>query len=130
MFGTLSQAIARPALSQQGTRSLGGDVFDVVGFVDGISSGQSYATIAFPVRFFERPNFCFGFELAENQALESAHYPTVSGVIGSWVLGRRGETGAVFYDGATVLIVASGHAELSGSFHYRFQGAALTGTAG
>jgi hypothetical protein len=127
-FRPLAQEINRPQEEKERVRELGGGDSEVVGFID-VSAGESTAFVPFPVRFFERPCFTFGFELAENQMPVAGSFPTVSATVYPWEFGRRGETGAVFYTGATLLIVALGHDGMKGTLHYRFEGRSLTGSS-
>lgn len=129
MFRPLAQEIARP-MAERMSRALPGDVTEYVGFASIKDPGEAVISIPFPVRFFEKPSFTFGFELGENIAYTWGEVPTVSACVGRWVIGRRGETGAVFYDGAEVALVTTGPAEFTGILHYRFKGRALTGEAG
>jgi hypothetical protein len=128
MFRPLAQEMARPRQDLERVRELAGDVFDICGFID-VKAGESYCDIVFPIRFYERPNFGFGFELGESQRPTEGQYPTISASIGAWDLGRRGATGAAFYTGATLFITLAPYG-VSGSLHYRFVGPGLVGDSG
>ncbi len=65
---------------------------------------EGMVDVDFPCRFTERPAFTYGFEHAENAAVD-ALVPMVASVV-SWRQGRRDETGLAFYDGARILITA------------------------
>lgn len=92
--GVLSYSFKGPALTGQEFVTPSNLMPAVPGAVD----------VDFPVRFTEQPVPSFSFSAGEN-ALHGELVPMTAKVI-AWKLGRRGETGLPFYDGARVLVTA------------------------
>lgn len=104
---------------------MAGAVHNVAGFIELSDVGEVTVEVNFPVRFIERPAFSFGAEMGENQQILPGQFPTAYGMVLRWNFGIREETGAKFYDGATLIIVSKGAPQQRIVFHWQMEGRAL-----
>lgn len=90
--------------------------------VDG--SGEATATIAFPIKFMERPLINFGGELNPNSTVTAGNFPTISVVVGSWTL--EGPPEKRYFTGATLLVRTTGPDLQKMWIHWSAVGKAIT----
>lgn len=116
----------RHDLEQQDRISAG--VFDNNFFIDTTGSGQTIAQVDFSVRFVQKPLLLTGWEMKPNQRLKPI--PVVSAGVFVWKMGKHSDTGAQFFDGATIALNVSGDPSLLATVHLSFRGKALRNPAG
>lgn len=102
---------------------------DVQGFAEIDGSGEVLVKLRFPVSFMEKPLFTYGFELGENQSVETRAFPMPTAVVVGWDT-RLVSSKQTLYNGATVGIVIMGPSELKMILHYRFAGQSFTNPVG
>lgn len=127
-MASLVQNLGRPPAVGV-ARSLLGDTFDVTGFIPitghgeigysfrgpalvgsggGLAPvttsvvGEGMIDVAFPVRFYEKPFFCQGFEFVTNY---SGDWSVAVAAVVSWRLGRRAETASAYYEGVRLRVM-------------------------
>lgn len=87
--------------------------------------GEAEIEIPFPVWFTDMPGFSFGSSL-DGTSPEGGNFPTVSAVVTRWYTeSKRGDGTGLFYVGANVAVVLSGHDEQRAILHTHFEGKAL-----
>lgn len=95
---------------KQAEKSRVEDQIATVHSIDGLfmitGSGEASVFVNFPVKFIERPNLSFGFELDPSAVVAAGSYPSVSAVIGGWA--KEGPSNKRTFTGATILVVSTG----------------------
>lgn len=124
-FRPLAGTLEQRRVDVERVEGMAGALHSVVGFIEITNAGEVTVDISFPVRFIERPAFTFGAEMQENSQIIAGSFPTVSGVVLRWNFGIRDESGARYYDGATLIIVNTGTTDQQMIFHYKMEGKAL-----
>jgi hypothetical protein len=126
-----SHFVYRPTAAQQQRErdvdrihTMTGKVFRLSGFISLDGPGETLANVVFPVTFQEIPAVSSSYHLADNEILESGNFPVVSVGVKSWVF-TEPVPGTRFYTGATMIVVALGHAGMKAVAHYQFEGKAL-----
>lgn len=99
-------------------------VTSTTGFISIDGHGQALLDVAFPVTYTEKPSLSYSFDLAEGQVLDPENFPTLSIGVHFYQFTER-VPGAREYNGARLIIVATGHDGLQMVVHYRFEGVAL-----
>lgn len=108
------------------------------GFVTTTGAGEGVLDVAFACIYIEKPALSMGGELTGNTLLVAGSYPTVSVIVGSWVISPVTPTGtaqSVVYTGARLIIVTTGDPAQQVIVHWQAEGRALaspipgTGTA-
>ena len=108
MLGQTIKAIKqREAEGSRVENTLAG-VYHVDGLFLVSGAGQTNSAVRFPVKFIERPNISFAGELDVNSAAVPGNYPTLSVVVGGWVV--EGPPTKRLWTGANLLVVTNGPA--------------------
>lgn len=89
-----------------------------------VGSGETRATIDFPVLFSDKPIMTFGGELVGNSTAEAGNYPVISVMVDNWDTVERSDD-REYYRGCEVLIVALGKENQRVDAHVLFEGMAF-----
>lgn len=92
--------------------------------VNTVGSGETRATIEFPVLFSRKPIMTFGGELASGSSAEAGNYPVISVMVDEWDTVRKADQ-RTYYRGCDVLIVALGKERQRVTANVLFEGMAF-----
>lgn len=92
-------------------------------------AGELVKDVSFPVVFTEEPFFAFGGRLEQNQVIVAGNYPTVSAVVLSFSVEKRGVSTELFR-GARLIIVTTGEEDQKMWLQWQFSGMALVNPVG
>lgn len=89
-----------------------------------IGSGETRASIDFPVLFSSKPIMTFGGELGGNSTAEEGNYPVISVMVDTWDTVEKSDQ-RTYYRGCDVLIVTLGKEHQRVTAHVLFEGKAF-----
>lgn len=89
-------------------------------------AGEGLFDVTFASPYIEKPAMSMGGELAPTTVLVAGSYPTVSVIVGTWVLQTTVGSPSVFYLGARLVIVTTGPVDQQVIVHWQAEGKAFT----
>lgn len=111
--------------TKAGNQSMAADFQSLTGQVRVNGSGESKATITFPISFSQKPLLTFGGEIQEGDRLDPGRMPTVSVVVLAWLTKERPPYSRL-YTGAILGIVTGGPSWQKMIIHWKLDGIAYT----
>lgn len=100
---------------------------EATGTIEIAGAGEMIADVAFPLSFYQKPVFTFGFELGPSAYLVQGDFPIGTATVANWTTRQLGET--LTYVGARLAIVLIG-INAPGWCHFVFRGRSLTAPTG